>query len=782
MACRIGPMALAMVLLTWLCVPAWGAFDPSVLGKSTVRITIKEGDVVRSAASGFAWQDPTHIVTSLHVMHHGADAQVVVEFAGRSRRAQVIGVLPKADLVLLQIDRPIEGLVALTRYQGDKPPYQAPIHALGYNAGASGSMTRELHKGHADPEILKQLLPPKDRAELAAAKIPDIELDIYYLDGSLLPGFSGSPVVDAEGELIGIGNGGLENGASNVSWVIPARFLDELTASRVTTLPTDLAKAQQSFSADLDVTEDYQEIVFDDFVFVKTKTRTFAELASSSDSPSDLREVGSLTDELGYTVDLDALEFDIYEDLKHGIIITLPKDIALLVGSDDQGSPALQADYFGQHDNSYSITFYLAPLEEAVDPGEDIELALNEIADFYLEYLNEAHVVPLVEVPDVRETEEFGGDRYILRTLFHDFDGDVNSHEMDYVTIATNLEFMFVAQGELDRFDTYFEPLRLAHMGTDCRAQGLDSEQEEVCDEMRVMLQILTSVHLTTFANAKTVEEESPRSVPASITPQDSLPEVDPGTSTVEELPHFCCTAVGALGPYANPGPNGAWPLELGAATVRRRTARRIRGRPATALRRAAPPRSCRLIAAPRWARSAPMPIPTPAAWPIRKVPPAAVRQPTGWSIRVRHAGAIRRPAPPRSCRTTAAPRWARSVPIPIPGRTACRCRKAPLARAPLPTGWSIRGRPAGAMWRRAPPRICRTIAAPLWARSVPIPIRGRTACRCRKAPPARAPLPTGWSIRGRPATDRRRWPCAVRPARCSRSRPGPEPGRARRR
>jgi len=504
--CRAVPSTMILLLLL-LGTAVEAALDPGRLGKSTVRITIKEGGQVRSAASGFAWKDPTMIVTSLHVMHRGASAETIVEFDGYKRRATVLRVLPKADLVLLKIDRPIKGLVPLVRYRGAKPPYKAPITALGYNSGASGMMTREFRKGHADPEVLRELLPPKDRKELAAVKIPDIELDIYYLDGSLLPGFSGSPVVDADGVLIGVGNGGLENGASNVSWVIPARFLDELTASGMRTLPASLGKAQQSFSADLQATSDYVEVVYDDFVFVKTKTRSFEELAATSADPDQLWEMNTwVTEELGYTVEAGSLEFDIYEDLNNGIVITVPSGVDLLVGEDEDGDPLLEADYADKHDDSYSINFYILPTEDAIDPDQDIEEGLDDLADLFLDYMNEIHEVKLVEPDDARVIEYFEGQQYILRTIFHDFDGDVESHELNYVNIATNLEFVFLAQGELDRFDGYFEPLRTANFGTDCRAPGLNDEQEVVCEEMRVMLQILTSVHLTTFANAQAIE------------------------------------------------------------------------------------------------------------------------------------------------------------------------------------------------------------------------------------------------------------------------------------
>lgn len=488
---RVPTIALLVTLGFLVGTSAWGAFDPDALGKSTVRITIKQGDRIRSAATGFVWQNPRHIVTSLHVMH-GGDAEAIVEFDGRKRRARAARVLPKADLVLLEVDQPIEGWVPLTRYRGAKPPYKAPISALGYNSGAAGSMTRELRKGHADPEVLKGLLPPKDRAELALVEIPDIELEIYYLDGSLLPGFSGAPVVDADGELIGIGNGGLENGASNVSWVIPARFLDELTASNITSLPDQLARAQQSFSADLDASPDYQEIAYDDFLFVKTKTRSFASLLESSDDPEGLAAVLSLFGE--YVVDYGPLQFDVYEDLQNGLIITMPAGINLAV--DEYGN--LGAEFGAYGDYTYDILFdvYYAP-----EFGSAAEI-LNEEADAHLDYLNDDG--RYVELEDARLLQTFDDGKYVLRSAFNNFEDEgIESHELNYLTVATDLDLVFQAEAVLDRFDEEFVEAYERHAGTDCTVANLAREQRYVCDEIKEMLRILTSVHLITFANAR---------------------------------------------------------------------------------------------------------------------------------------------------------------------------------------------------------------------------------------------------------------------------------------
>lgn len=497
-----------LILVTCLsCTSAIAAFDPDVLGRSTVRITIKQGDVIKSAATGFVWKEPTQIVTSLHVLHHDG-AVAIVEFNGVKRIAQVAQVLPHADLVLLTVDEPIDGWVAITEKSDDKPPYKAPITALGFNAGASGSMTRDLQKGHANPEILKGLLPPDDRAAVEAVKIPDIELDIYYLQGSLLPGFSGSPVVDADGTLIGIGDGGLEDGASNVSWVIPARYLDDLTASKIEELPAELEKAGQLMSADIiDVKSyeelGYEELEFEGFVFVKTKTRSFGQLLESSSDPDGLLNVLNIFAD--YKIDYESLRFDIYEDLSNGLIITMPAGIPPVV---DGG--LLSADFGETSDLSYNIFYEVLSIGDLLYPSaQSYEEVMETKAEEYLIYLTEGTNGPhFLEYEGARQVQRIGEEKYVLRSAFNNFaDEERYSREINYVSVATDLDIVIQAEAQLNRFDEDFMPMYNRYLGTDCTIPELNDDQVKVCYEVRMMMQMLASIHMATFANAQAYQQ-----------------------------------------------------------------------------------------------------------------------------------------------------------------------------------------------------------------------------------------------------------------------------------
>jgi Trypsin-like peptidase domain len=491
--------AILYILFVFTVGQVEAQFNPDKLAKSTVRINIKQNGKVVSTATGFLWQNNNQVVTSLHVMRSGAEIQI--EYQGAKTTADVKKVLQSADLVLLQVDNPIQGWKALKNYDSNKPAYKSELSALGYNNGAPGLSTRELKKGYVNPEILKLLVPPDDRNVLINSKMPDINLPIYYLNGTLLPGFSGAPVVNKNGSLIGIGDGGLENGASAVSWVIPATYLDQLTSSNVKSLPASLSKSGLLFSADLDVQEDYISVRYKDFEFVKTKTRTFNQLLKSADNPDELKYALSLFDD--FDVDYNSFQFDIYEDGEYGLVITIPSGAGLSVYTDDEGDEVLSAtgNIYGE-DAPYDIDFMIEQPDKVFTDPELVKAILDTLADIYLTELNDEEIDDYVEAENFRRIEDYGNGKFILRTEFNDFENDlVEKRGLTYITFATDSQIYFLSRCIIDRFDDDFEEILDKYEEIDCTQGNLNSEQQEVCQAVKEMLQIMTSVHLTSFSN-----------------------------------------------------------------------------------------------------------------------------------------------------------------------------------------------------------------------------------------------------------------------------------------
>ncbi|MFT5758706.1 MAG: hypothetical protein ACI9LM_003454 [Alteromonadaceae bacterium] len=549
---------LIKLLFTTLCLlpmMSKADFDPELLSQSTVRILIKNKQGVIGAASGFIWQQPDQIVTSLHVMANDKNAKIIIEFGKKRRLAKVKAVLPYADLVLLTVSKPIKEWLPLLSFDPIKPKYKARVSALGFNRGSLGMSTRELIKGYAKPEVLQQFLPESAVSALSKSKMPDIQLPIYYLDGSLLPGYSGAPIVNAEGKLIGIGNGGLENGAANVSWVIPAQHLVALQNSSKHHLPVNLDQTSKIFTLDkvdqrtktivqhwqqpLDKSlmhelswlqrlsqslirrayaepalsivasgdstfsssdVNYKVVKYQQFTFVNVKTRSYQQMLLSSGTPANMEQVFTLFNMVfkGYQVDYQSFLYDVYEDDKTGLNILVPYGVDLMV---DDGYLLAQGEMFCRTCD-YEIQYHARVLNDktALLIKESPYEFLHDIANQHWQDLNDEG--DFQEYSDFRTIENFGADRYILRATFSDFAEPFKQEfELNYFTAATNKKAWFQAQGILNRFDDDFWQQVNANRGTNCQLPQESLAKVTLCEDISTVLKVLISVHLTAFSN-----------------------------------------------------------------------------------------------------------------------------------------------------------------------------------------------------------------------------------------------------------------------------------------
>lgn len=520
---------ITMLLSLLFCLPAQAQFDPERLSQATVRVVVKVRNQVVAVASGFVWQQSNHVVTSLHVMDPDPKAKIIIEFGKKRRLAHVKSVLPDADLVLLEVRRPIDDWQPLMQYERNKPEYKSLVTALGFNKGALGMSTRELIKGYAKPEVLQHLLPGKAAKVLAETDIPSIDLPIYYLDGSLLPGYSGAPVVNENGDLIGVGNGGLESGASSVSWVIPAIHLSRLTESRLQTLPEPLRKSSALFSLDKTVANKHfisgirygaeliprrepvyqpitlskfwpvavaveletnawatpdlswnlpnfipQEVAYQQFQFTRVKTRSFAQMLASSGDPASFERVLALYQHFfeGVQIDYQNLLFDVYTDAWYGLNIIVPHGADLVV---EEGYLLAQNTWMCQtcpfeiqyHVRQSRVSSSQIAQAATINEQQRAMLFLQDLADEHWNALNQES--DFSEFSAFRQIDNYGAGRQVLSAAFGNFGAPfIDQYELNYFVAAHNRDAWFEAQGIVNRFDhTFMERIEANH-GTQC--------------------------------------------------------------------------------------------------------------------------------------------------------------------------------------------------------------------------------------------------------------------------------------------------------------------------
>ena len=165
--------------------------------------------------SGFVWDTEGHIVTNYHVV---ATASIVdVEFAdGAQYPASVIGLDPNSDLAILKVDSNEKTLIPLNL--GDSTNVKVGNHTIviGSPFGQEFSMSSGI------VSAIKRTVPSQN----AMFSIPNV----IQTDAAINPGNSGGPVMDIDGNVIGINSQIMSRtgGSQGVGFAIPINSVKKI--------------------------------------------------------------------------------------------------------------------------------------------------------------------------------------------------------------------------------------------------------------------------------------------------------------------------------------------------------------------------------------------------------------------------------------------------------------------------------------------------------------------------------------------------------------------------
>jgi S1-C subfamily serine protease len=477
-------------------------FDGAFIESHAIRVVAESGGKAK-AASGFLWENNTQVITSLHAIPAGSN--ITVECRGVRRPATVTNVLAKADLILLTVNGLPSGCLPFNSYQANKPKRNTPLWTFGYHAGARSLTDREFKKRFGSPEKLQYLVTGKPLEEIKKLGYPDPTLDIYYVQGGLLPGYSGGPVVDINGTLLGIVDGGLNKGASSYNWVIPAKFLDELTASSVSQIPNGSNQNTGTlFAFGIDEADDRDVIEYQEedrkFSWTLTKTQSINELLASAD---DAEGVGQLSELFAGSSDADAaakMVFDIYEEQNQGLIIAVPEGQGLRYADDGSDELWLMSGAGATSSGSSGMRFAYSDWQVEDEFGGVIEPNKPDyfkhlITSLIIECHNPGKSFCYFDEATIRIID-FGQGNKILRigVITDYYDSNIQPH-YDYYSFAVRGNTPFGAQGQIP-----------VQRGSDLY-QCLVQDDENACETATVVtdkLAQLFAVHLTTFSGITT--------------------------------------------------------------------------------------------------------------------------------------------------------------------------------------------------------------------------------------------------------------------------------------
>jgi S1-C subfamily serine protease len=173
-----------------------------------------------AAGTGFVLSADGYIVTNNHVVAEG-DAITVTFADGTAEPAELVAGDASRDLAVLKVDR--TDLVALAVGDSDALQIGDPLVAVGYALDLNG-----------EPSVTAGILSAKDRSITE----PNGEqlVNLLQTDTAINPGNSGGPLLNAQGEVVGI-NTAVAGQAQNIGFAIAITpvldIIDELRGGTV---------------------------------------------------------------------------------------------------------------------------------------------------------------------------------------------------------------------------------------------------------------------------------------------------------------------------------------------------------------------------------------------------------------------------------------------------------------------------------------------------------------------------------------------------------------------
>jgi S1-C subfamily serine protease len=180
-----------------------------------------------SLGSGFVYDNIGHIVTNYHVVAGSNPDDISITFIdGTVYRARVVGTDQYSDLAVLRVqdDIPTDKLIPLPLGNSSGLLVGQDVVAIGNPFGLSGSMTEGIVSG------LNRLIPvyqdPFSNVAAPAFSIPDV----IQTDAAINPGNSGGPLLNMQGEVIGINSAifSTTGGFAGVGFAIPSNTIAKI--------------------------------------------------------------------------------------------------------------------------------------------------------------------------------------------------------------------------------------------------------------------------------------------------------------------------------------------------------------------------------------------------------------------------------------------------------------------------------------------------------------------------------------------------------------------------
>jgi putative serine protease PepD len=175
----------------------------------------------RALGSGFVLDKAGHIVTNFHVVR-GATA-IQVSFSNNERfKAKLVGVDPSTDIAVLKVEVKARALKALPLGNSDGVRVGDQVIAIGNPFGLDRSVTAGIVSA-----VQRRIEAPN---QLSISHV-------IQTDAALNHGNSGGPLLDAQGEVVGVNaqieTGGVSQGNVGIGFAIPINTVKDVVAQLI---------------------------------------------------------------------------------------------------------------------------------------------------------------------------------------------------------------------------------------------------------------------------------------------------------------------------------------------------------------------------------------------------------------------------------------------------------------------------------------------------------------------------------------------------------------------
>jgi S1-C subfamily serine protease len=234
-------VTLSIIFCAVVIIPA-KAQDANQSAQSVVRISCRLSNGDEKPATGFVWRDQsntaldpnfTYVVTVLHAVA-GCDRIIVSSESGYSNIATPVASHHEADLALLKLAG--TPTMPALQHSSSLPNIDEDHFVWGYPRSQTAMIRADvdLSRGYKETTTLGRLFKTRKDFEdqIGGQSYPGFEATIIQVSSTLVHGHSGAPIVDNNGRVVAIADGGLHDGVTGINWSIPAaEYLPMLAAS-----------------------------------------------------------------------------------------------------------------------------------------------------------------------------------------------------------------------------------------------------------------------------------------------------------------------------------------------------------------------------------------------------------------------------------------------------------------------------------------------------------------------------------------------------------------------